>query len=160
MAYRKYIHQYARRFWKRVQKTDGDGCWEWASSKSPSGYGLVGVRRERAHRVAWKLTHGEIPEGLFVCHHCDNRACCRPDHLFLGTHSDNMADMVSKGRAAWQTGRLHIPSGTGPIPDAVVRMIRARADNGDRFASIARELGIHPFVVGRIARRTSYRSVA
>ena len=94
-------------FWEKVDKdTTPDGCWEWTASKSKSGYGYFRFRGEhwRAHRVAWVLTNGEIPhhddpkEKLFVCHHCDNPACCRPDHLFLGKPRENTEDMCAKGR--------------------------------------------------------------
>lgn len=90
----------ADRFWPKVRK--GGGCWEWTASMS-HGYGQIGVggksgRPHHAHRVAWELTNGAIPAGLFVCHHCDNKKCVRPDHLFLGTAKDNNQDRARKGR--------------------------------------------------------------
>lgn len=87
------------RFWEKVDMS-GD-CWVWTGSCSPWGYGQIGVppnQIARAHRVSWELHHGPIPHGLYVCHHCDNPRCVRPDHLFLGTPSDNTQDMLHKGR--------------------------------------------------------------
>lgn len=88
----------AERFWRKVDKT-GD-CWVWTGGKHKDGYGLTGVtgKTELAHRVAWEFTNGKIPEGLHVLHKCDNPPCVRPDHLFVGTHLDNMQDMNNKGR--------------------------------------------------------------
>lgn len=87
------------RFWARVDKTNG--CWEWRGPKNPKGYGLFHYPRRwvtTAHRVAWMITRGRVPQDLLVCHHCDNRGCVRPDHLFLGTAQDNANDMKAKGR--------------------------------------------------------------
>ena len=85
-------------FWSAVDKS-GE-CWTWMRAASSTGYGAVTInqRQRAAHRVAWELTSGPIAEGLQVLHRCDNPACVRPEHLFLGTQADNMRDMVSKGR--------------------------------------------------------------
>ena len=84
---------------------DGDDCWLWEGCIDRRGYGRIG--RERAHRRMWQSCHGPIPAGMFVCHTCDNPPCVRPDHLFLGTHTDNMRDMVSKGRGRTQRRDPH-----------------------------------------------------
>lgn len=89
------------RFWSKVDLKGPDDCWEWQASKLPDGYGSFGVRSrvvDKAHRVSWVLKNGPIPDGMSVCHRCDNPPCVNPDHLFLGTQQDNMKDMVSKGR--------------------------------------------------------------
>ena len=86
--------------WKYVNKTDS--CWLWTMAVSQDGYGKWVINRKTviSHRFVWELVNGPIPVGLFVCHTCDVRNCVRPDHLFLGTHKDNMRDMREKGRAA------------------------------------------------------------
>jgi hypothetical protein len=88
------------RFWGKVRKSKD--CWEWIGARCRAGYGSLGLSRSRkrisAHRFSWELHHGPIPESLFVCHHCDNPRCVRPDHLFLGTRTDNTWDAIRKGR--------------------------------------------------------------
>lgn len=88
------------RLWRRVQIGSSEQCWNWTGITNERGYGKINIGRlpKRAHRVAWEVTHGSVPDRLLVCHKCDNRLCCNPSHLFLGTAKDNMTDMVTKGR--------------------------------------------------------------
>lgn len=99
------------RFWSKVEKSGGpDACWLWRAGRfTGTGYGMfsVGGRIRRAHRVAFVLAHGEIPEGMCVIHSCDRPACVNPAHLRLGTHTDNMRDMAAKGRDAGPRGEAH-----------------------------------------------------
>lgn len=115
------------RFWSKVDKVNGplpdqsnphyaglERCWDWTDHKHKRGYGCfrVGKKMFKTHRVAWAITHGLIPQSLCVMHRCDKTSCCRPEHLRLGTHMDNMHDMASKGRNRQPSGdangsRLH-----------------------------------------------------
>ena len=87
------------RFLALVTKSDS-GCWEWSGHRWSNDYGAfkINYKHYLAHRISYRLFVGPIPDGLFVLHHCDNKACVNPDHLFLGTQLDNMRDKVSKGR--------------------------------------------------------------
>jgi hypothetical protein len=110
------------RFWSKVWK--GPDCWLWLAAYGREGYGLfqIGVKSNRmivASRQSWIMAYGPIPEGMLVCHHCDNPQCVRPDHLFLGTRADNNADMVRKGRQV--RGERHAST---RLTDDQVRAIR------------------------------------
>lgn len=98
----KSIEIFPSRFWAKVDASGGsDACWPWTGSKKEKGYGQVSRnnRQQRVHRVAYEFHNGPIPAGLFVCHSCDNPPCCNPKHLWLGSASDNSADMRNKGRS-------------------------------------------------------------
>lgn len=107
------------RFWQKVKKTDN--CWIWTSSKTNSGYGLFsrglyGTKKVYAHRLSWEIHNGSLPGKLFVCHKCDNPPCINPEHLFLGTNSDNIRDCFAKGRGNktlmnYQKSKTHCSKG-------------------------------------------------
>lgn len=105
-------------FWTRVDRSEG--CWHWQGKRDSNGYGLIqlhrGARRQLAHRISWQLHFGAIPNGLLVCHHCDNPPCVNPQHLFVGTQSDNLWDASRKGRLsvpgkAWEALLTHCKRG-------------------------------------------------
>ena len=88
------------RFWAFVNVQSPDECWEWGGGRLVAGYGHFWAlqKTHKAHRFSYALAHGPIPEGMFVCHACDNPACVNPAHLWLGTHQDNMDDRTAKHR--------------------------------------------------------------
>lgn len=135
------------RFWAAVKKASPDECWEWQKSTVPAGYGQIqhNGKNRTAHRVSWELHHGEIPEGMHVLHRCDNRACVNPSHLFLGTHLDNVRDMVKKGR------------NNRKLTPAQVREIRSIT--GKPHVEIAKQFGVSRSLIGQIRQGTAWKHV-
>jgi hypothetical protein len=133
-------------------------CWEWTGSKDRKGYGRLGIAGipELAHRIAYRLHRGEIPEGAHVCHHCDNPSCVNPMHLFVGTNADNMRDMVEKGRQSHPVGEQHPQA---KVTAAQVVEIRERYSQGERPIRLAQEYGIAACTVNNIAAGRSWKSV-
>lgn len=104
------------RFWEKVDICGEDECWEWLAYRDRKGYGKFRTGQTympTAHRISWMLCRGDIPEGILVCHTCDNRGCMNPSHLFLGTNTDNLQDMVRKGRST--RGRVFHYGETHPM---------------------------------------------
>lgn len=145
-------HDFVDRFWKKVDQS-GE-CWEWTAAHNAFGYGKIGIAKYRctakAHRVSWTMSNGRIPEGLFVCHRCDNPKCVRPDHLFLGTPLDNASDCAKKGRV--RNGQISGEShGRSVLSSDDVRSIRSRRALGESIRSIANDFPV---------TRTAVRSAA
>ena len=106
----------------------------------------------RAHRVAWVLYRGKIPRGKKVLHRCDNPPCCNPEHLFLGTQADNVADMVTKGRRARNVG-------TQKLSMTDIVSIRAMAASGAKQTQLAELYGVNQPHISRVVRRESWKHV-
>lgn len=94
--------EWIARFWENTDKRGKQECWKWLGGKTKAGYGQLGIDRKTfyAHRLSYEMAHGPIPDNLYVLHRCDNPGCVNPDHLFLGTQTDNMRDASAKGRTA------------------------------------------------------------
>jgi hypothetical protein len=146
------------RFWRKV-RLDQDGCWEWLGAKNGYGYGIckVGKKNVGAHRVSWELHFGPVPEGLAVLHHCDNRPCVRPNHLFIGTWAMNARDRDLKGRNVSPRGERHWKA---TLTEDQVRELRRRYSFGERLADMASEYGISPAHASDIVTRKGWRHVA
>ena len=130
-------------------------CRVWVRA-TKNGYGILSVanRHEYAHRMAYRLWVGPIPEGIFVCHSCDNPPCFNPKHLFLGTHVENLQDASRKGRM--HPGERH---GMARLTDAQAKEIKAALALGDRGTDIAARYDIHPNTVYGIKKGRSWTTV-
>lgn len=154
------------RFWMGV-KSSRDGCWEWTNSRNIAGYGMLFYqgRSQPAHRVSWQIHSGPIPEGLFVCHQCDNPRCVRPSHLFLGTALDNARDRDRKGRAGKRPSRKGCKGLEGEshpmsvLSASDVLLIRARLDEGESSVAIGKEYGVDTSTISSIRRRRTWRHI-
>ena len=150
----------AERFGRKVKRGSGDKCDLWLGVRNPLGYGHIYVHERAskvgAHRVAWILAHGEIPQGQEVCHTCDNPACVKPSHLFLATHHENMLDMAKKGRAADRNGEK---GQRAKLTEAQAVEIVLRRKSGELGTTLAKEFGVSPTAVYALACGASWRNV-
>ena len=135
------------RFEAKVRKTKG--CWWWTACRIKHGYGMLSVfgKNRAAHRMSWVLHRGSIPEGMLVCHSCDNPGCVNPAHLFLGTQKDNIRDCLAKGRM----GRK--------LQDDDVREIRAAVAGGHTQVSQAKKYRVSKVAISCIINRKRWAHV-
>lgn len=128
------------------------GCIEWTGYKNPAGYGQVRVNSKShlVHRLAWVSSGKALPDGMLVCHKCDNPACFNTEHLFVGTHKDNMQDMKAKGRSADKAGEK---CGKAKLSTNEVDEIRRLVAGGKTQASVALKFDIHPSHISRIVNK-------
>lgn len=152
--YRPAIDRFNRK-WRMNALT---GCWVWAANRGDEGYGYMWAGKElgredqmQAHRVAWLLHRGPIPDGMLVCHRCDNRACVNPEHLFLGTDAENAADMVAKGR-----GNKGEAINTAKLTADVIPAIRS---DPREYRVIGADYGVGKSVVYSIKKKKSWKHV-
>lgn len=150
---------FEQKFWSRVDKT-GE-CWEWTMCRAANGYGHVWDTRcdkqRTAHRVAYELAFGRIPRGKYVCHRCDNPACCRPDHLFAATAKENQADMRAKGRQKNPKGEQ---APRAILTEVQVRQIKALyVPYRVTYNQLAKRFGVNPVTVGDVMRGATWKHV-
>jgi hypothetical protein len=174
------------KFWAQVDQSGGeDSCWKWTrycGNATNKGYGQYHFRDKKVytHIFAYKLACGDVPQGLEVCHTCDNPSCCNPKHLFLASHQENMQDRSRKGRGGGARGRkpglrksyddvpLREPNNKSgernakaKLTDDQVRRIRSRYAEGDiSQRKLAAEYGVHASLIGFIVRRAAWQHVA
>ena len=152
-----------KRFWDKVDDSGGpDACWPWTAGKC-AGYGIISIdgRSRRANRVAYELVNGPIPDGMFVCHHCDNKSCCNPAHLYAGSPKDNHDDAVECGAIVFRKHPFPPSHGEknvkAKLSNADVRTIRSlytpetRTPASDR--ALADRFDVSPLTIYRVIVR-------
>ena len=148
-------------FWNKIKVLGNNDCWEWRAFKDKDGYGQYSSWKDgdeqRVHRIMWILKFGSIPKGALVCHKCDNPSCCNPNHLFLGTHRDNMKDMVKKGRVGCVKGENH---GCSKLTIQQVLEIRSKYVTGKYLQrQLAVEYGVDRTTISSVVNRKIWRHI-
>ncbi len=159
----------ANRFWAKVKRGAPGECWEWTGFRIEDGYGRTHIRGRNvlAHRFAWELANGPIPDGMCVLHRCDNPPCCNGAHHFLGTREDNNKDRAAKGRGGAPAGDAHwtrtTPAarlrgeehGRRVLTADLVRRARGLHAEGLSYGKIAAAVGFNrSTIINAIQRRT------
>lgn len=166
---------FEERFWSKVHILGPDDCWVWTAARLKRGYGVIGRggRGQKgsrlAHRIAYELSNEPIPDGLLVCHRCDNPPCCNPSHLFIGTGKDNAQDALRKGlcytpeyfncegrKAAYKKiqGEGH---GMCRLTEGTVLQIRRLFQQGHRQADLMRQFGVSRVHIFQVIRNKRWK---
>ncbi len=153
----------AERFWANVRVGKPDDCWEWQGLMAKTGYGRFYFygRMEMVHRVSYYLATGDIPDGMCVCHHCDNRRCVNPRHLFIGTQHDNLIDMTMKGRNYLYRGHKYSMGSNNGRAKLTVEDVRFIRENFTRIATrvLANKFGVTVSTISRVIRGDSWTNI-
>lgn len=147
-----------KRFWRKVRIGQSGKCWEWVAAKDKDGYGTIQTNngKQRANRVVWELSYGEIDAGMCVLHHCDNPSCVNPSHLFLGTLGDNNRDRAKKGRSNSVSGSEHY---NAKLDETDVMFIRYWLKSGYTHQKIADVFGVSRVTITDINGSRTWKCV-
>jgi hypothetical protein len=151
------VEEFADLFWERVDKS-GE-CWIWLGRVAGKGYGQITTKwftTEIAHRIAYMLEVGPVPDGMLVCHHCDTRLCMRPSHLFIGTDRDNVQDMLRKGRS----NRVGEANPCARVTEEQVTRLRALHRSGLSVTECANRVGMTTANAYTIVKGLTWKHVA
>jgi len=144
------------RFWAKVDRGNNDECWNWKGS-TIAGYGGISEKGRRlySHQVAYTIAYGSIPEGMWVLHQCDNRKCCNPSHLWLGTRQDNIDDMVNKDRHS----RGERKGKGAKLTDDKIVEIRKLKELGISQKELAVRFSVNQSTISRICAVKNWRHI-
>jgi len=158
-AKKKALQKLADRFLSKIAVKD-NGCWEWVKGTYTNGYGKFSIKGNGhpAHRISYVLFIGNIPKGMLVCHDCDNKICVNPSHLFIGSHADNTADMIQKGRMV-PGNHSGIHNGRAKLDEDAVRDIRWKREEGVMTKDLVVEYGVSRSQIQKIVRRELWKEV-
>lgn len=140
--------EWLNRFWSKVHKRSDIDCWEWTGYIHPYGYGKLKIRgrHKLAHRLSWIIAYGKIPNNMCICHKCDNRKCVNPNHLFVGTKSDNIKDRHVKGRSVKGES-----NGRAILTETQVVFIKQGIQNGIKRRQLATMFNVGMNAIDKIA---------
>lgn len=150
-----------QRFEEKYIPEPNSGCWIWIGGQYQSGYGNISInnKKQKAHRVSYEMHKGKIPEGMFVCHSCDNPLCVNPDHLWVGTAIDNNADRHAKGRSNGGTDGPKQPAIGAKNPNSKLteKQVMEIYRDPRSYTKISKDYGVRHAAVWRIKKKKTWR---
>ena len=159
------------RFWSKVSQAGPNQCWLWEASTFPTGYGQFWVKEYNrllgAHRVAYTLANGPIPDELLVCHTCDNPPCVNPAHLFLSDSKGNTQDMIAKGRQNntrsrhnnYARGESHYRAKLTRLEVQTIRQHYQKGQRGYGICALAKQYNVYPNTIYSIVHNLTWKEV-